>query len=382
MSDGSAPSSPRAMDDDEDEDDDCMLDEQNPLYPENEQEEELEVAAPAEVDHSRRRAAAAAEAAATSMRAINERSNRPQKGDGKRLAAMMRGETTTAPTKDSEDEAGTPKIPGSRATALRRPGSPTRSAATGKISVLQKRPLADADESYSEHEKALNEFLQLHPMLSLDSTTYRTLQLVSDLVAETSIPTRELEVVPRSHDESYLRPPDTRIGERPCCLGDRCICVWLARWRHGDSTDLAFIGTEFLLPSQKEVFMNTGKLPSVSGKCLVCTRYYHTYIYRLARSDPTFNPSRSVSLQAFGNVLDPAVGDVHPSHCSVVHDVDGYRSDAMLFVDEAWAETQAARGPMGTFLWRPCVRFCSSHYHYVRDASSGLPRMVQRDVAS
>ena len=41
-------------------------------------------------------------------------------------------------------------------------------------------------------------------------------------------------------DDASLRPPDTSIGERPCCLNERCICVWMARWRYGDDTDTAF----------------------------------------------------------------------------------------------------------------------------------------------
>ena len=111
-------------------------------------------------------------------------------------------------------------------------------------------------------------------MLALESTSHRTLQLMGDLIDQASIPTCELEVVSKSHDDMYLRPHNPTIGERPCCLGERCICVWMARWRYGEETDLAFIGTEFLLPSQHKAFLSDGALPLSPGKCLVCVRYF------------------------------------------------------------------------------------------------------------
>ena len=52
---------------------------------------------------------------------------------------------------------------------------------------------ADADELYTDQEKALSDYLKLHPMLSLEATSHRTLQLVGDLVEQSSVPTRELE---------------------------------------------------------------------------------------------------------------------------------------------------------------------------------------------
>ena len=171
------------------------------------------------------------------------------------------------------------------------------------------------------------------------------------------------------------------IGERPCCFGDRCICVWLARWRYGDDTDMAFIGTEFLLPSEATEFKKSGKLPHTQGKCLVCSRYVTTYIYRCARADPTFKPSASIPLQAFGNSLGVEAGENVPTHASVANDSDGYRQEALLFVDEQWADTSAARGGMASLLWRPVVKFVTTHYEYVKD-HTGLPRLLQRNVGA
>ena len=233
----------------------------------------------------------------------------------------------------------------------------------------------------ASQEAALSQYLKLHPVLSLESTSCQTLQLVADLVESTSIPTKELEVVPKSHDDAYLRPPNPALGERACCLGDRCICVWLARWRYGDDTDMAFVGTEFLTPSAQAAFRKSGALPETCGKCLVCSRYVHTFVYRCARADPTFQPSVKIPLQAFGNSLGVACGDDVPTHSSIANDSDGYRPEAMLFVDETWADTAVARGEMATLLWRPVVRFDSTHYEYVKDPN-GLPRIVQRNVGA
>ena len=96
---------------------------------------------------------------------------------------------------------------------------------------------------------------------------------------------------------------------------------------------------------------------TLKGKCLVCSRYVTTYIYRCARADPTFKPSASIPLQAFGNALGVEAGENVPTHASVANDSDGYRQEALLFVDEQWADTAAARGGMASLLWRPCVKF-------------------------
>ena len=155
----------------------------------------------------------------------------------------------------------------------------------------------------------------------------------------------------------------------------------MARWRYGDDTDMAFIGTEFLLPSQADEFKRSGKLPHTPGKCLVCSRYVQTYIYRCARADPTFKPSAAIPLQAYGNSLGVEAGESVPTHSSVANDSDGYRQEALLFVDEQWADTAAARGAMASLLWRPCVKFDTSHYEYVKDPS-GLPRLLQHGVGA
>ena len=69
-------------------------------------------------------------------------------------------------------------------------------------------------------------------------------------------------------------PPNQRIGERQCVGGDRCLCSHMAQCKHGDDTDLAFIGTEFLLPEERATFLAGNGLPARRKKCLICTRYF------------------------------------------------------------------------------------------------------------
>lgn len=292
---------------------------------------------------------------------------------------ILKSETLAAPKKAKvrhETEAGL----GSSGKKALIPFSPPDPVQEGDA-LLQDRHAIDVDETYGIHEQALNEFLKLHPMLSLESSSHRTLQLIGDLLDESSIPTSECEIVGKAHDDSMLRPANESIGERSCCLGDRCIAAWLARFRYGDDTEHSFVCTEFLLPSQKKEFDASGKLPEQHGKCLICTRYVTTYMYRVARADPTFRANLRIPVTAFGNVVSNENGVQYPTHCSVVADtVDGYAHDAMLFADEGFAETEAARTTMGTYLFRPVVRFCATHYKYVLDNDTGSPRILQVGV--
>ena len=136
-----------------------------------------------------------------------------------------------------------------------------------------------------------------------------------------------------------------------------------------------------MLPDQNAAFCATGSLPERVGKCLLCSRYYTTYIYRMARLDPSFKPSASIQIQAYGNVVCEGLGSDAVTSSSPVGTKDGYSPSAMLFVDEQWADTHAARGEMSALLWRPCVKYSSSHYKFVLD-ESGTPRVLQVGVSS
>lgn len=247
--------------------------------------------------------------------------------------------------------------------------------------LLQSQPSLNRDEEYSNDEQALNSFLKLHPMLSMESTSQKTLQLVVDTFERANVQVDDLPVVSKSHDDSYLRPPNSRIGERECACAEKCICRTMALLRHGHDTDLAFVGTEFLLPSEQVKFLAGEGLPPCRKKCLLCTRYYTNYLYILARTDTNFNLRNTpVALQTFTNTVgrseteDLADATEPLRNASLVSSPDGYKPEAMLFVDEEFiASSRLAReGPLAVLPWRPVVRFCSSHYRYVRGRSGPL----------
>lgn len=90
-------------------------------------------------------------------------------------------------------------------------------------------------------------------------------------------------------------------------------------------------------------------------------------------------------MQAFGNtvVAPPAPEDAPdlaelgrtmeelPVNASPVSSTDGYKPEAMLFVDEEFAaSSRAAReGRTATLVWKPVVKFKTCHYRYVEGES-------------
>lgn len=108
------------------------------------------------------------------------------------------------------------------------------------------------------------------------------------------------------------------------------------------------------------------------------------YTYLLARNDPNFNlVDTPLAVQPFTNPgayqypgVDAEVAQL-PVTCSPARAVDGYTSDALLFVDEQFANTRAAReSRVGALMWKPVVRFNSRHYRYEKVAGEE-PRIVQ-----
>lgn len=103
--------------------------------------------------HASRRKAAAMAAQASQMVPINSRSTR-KRTDGQSEA---RGST-------SSNSTGQAKI--SKAPSKKPP--PPVPDADGNVPMLQSHQTTDADEMYGDQEKALSEFLKLHPMLSVN----------------------------------------------------------------------------------------------------------------------------------------------------------------------------------------------------------------------
>jgi len=243
--------------------------------------------------------------------------------------------------------------------------------------LLDARVALDPDENYNENERALTEFIRLHPMLSLDATSERMLTCVASMIGDYAAPTVELETVSKAHDDLFLRKAKPHVGERECVNGQKCVCRWTAIFRHGETTDKAFVCREFLLPSQQELFVRDGTLPKNVSKCLMCQRYFTSFVYTLARTSPSFCPTSELQIQVFGNkVASTCAADDAVTATAKVGSDDGYLASKMLFVDEKWADAASSRGSAGTLLWRPVVRFNCADYVFEKDVD-GEPIAVQ-----
>ena len=151
-------------------------------------------------------------------------------------------------------------------------------------SLLHDSAMLNCDEQYSADEKLLNEFTKLHPMLSLEATSVKTMQLVASAMEKAHIPVPEIPVVSKKHDDLFLSPPVTFVGERECVCGERCLGNFIAKVRYGADTDKGFTLKEFLLPDQLKVFEEGKGLPAQRQKCLLCSRYWLNYVYILVRA--------------------------------------------------------------------------------------------------
>ena len=267
------------------------------------------------------------------------------------------------------------------------PEGPSSSTQSGPPSLLSSCAGIDADEEYSKDERMLNEFVKLHPMLSLQASSVSTLQLISSMTEKARIKIPELPVVPKDHDDNFLSEPNESVGERPCVCGSKCIVSMIARIRYGVNNDKGFVCKEFLLPDQQKDFLEGKGLPTTPQKCLVCSRYWLTYLYILSRTDSNFRIPDGTMIQTFTNSLgDTESSELRmaassmPTHTSPVRCKGGYRPDAMLFVDEQFSQHAAQReSPLSMLSFRPVVRFCSTHYRFVKD-SDGKKRVIQVGV--
>lgn len=201
------------------------------------------------------------------------------RGPSKRQAIGLQAASSHAvPVNSRRQRAGRGRGRGARAasTVPARPPPPLQPDAHGRVPMVSTRRTTELPESYTEDERRLNTFFSLHGMLSLDATSASSLQLASDLLPTTILPTRDVPTCGKLHDDQFLRPANAAIGERGCCVGERCLGNFLAIFRYGENTDYAFTLREYLLPDEARKFANTGKLPATHGKCLLCTRYFLT----------------------------------------------------------------------------------------------------------
>lgn len=261
--------------------------------------------------------------------------------------------------------------------------------------LLQDTPIGDTGEMYVSEEEAINRFLKLHPMCSLESTDVEVMSAItSRQTGRVDVVQSHYPVVSKSYEDMYLRPPRDENGERPCNLGELCMCNVMARVRYGPLTDEGFTCVEFMLPEDRKRWQDGNGLPE-HGKCLVCTRYFASYVYVRAESDPLFLQNlKRVGEQSVQTYQNPTHTRLHsqvdgpdavhvgstpvPNLANPVNTYDGYSQSAMLPVDMTFADTAVGKQTtLGALAWRPMVRFNSAHYEYTRDADTGERRIVQ-----
>ena len=256
--------------------------------------------------------------------------------------------------------------------------------------LLSSTSKINVDEEYSRDERMLNEFTKMHPMCSMESTSVKTMQMVSGMLEKAHVAIPELPVVSKTHNDMFLCKPNVSIGERECVCGTRCLAKFIARVRYGDDNEKGFVCKEYLLPEQYKNFLDGRGLPPQRQKCLLCSRYYVNYLYILSRTDPSFKAASCMSLQTFSNAVATGLPDHDailettastPNHTNLVSCKEGYEPHAMLFVDENFAGHRIQReSKLSALSFRPIVRFCSTHYRYVKDLKAtekGAHRIIQ-----
>ena len=210
-------------------------------------------------------------------------------------------------------------------------------------------------------EDMFNNFVEVHPMCGAEFTSNEALDLLSKMPSKGKLP--DVELVPRSYDNTMLRPANEDIGERSCVNGKRCWCYILGKQRHGEDDPRVFVCTEYLLPSEKKAWRDgKRRLPEARKKCLLCTRYFmHATMLRI-KSDPTFHANMcGKQLQDFRNdVCKHAVG---------VESNDGYPQSRLLSIVDNTSDDP--------LLMYPVVGFNSKHYQFKIHEKTGKPYAMQ-----
>ena len=261
------------------------------------------------------------------------------------------------------------------------------------IDVREPTPSSSPSSSMATTEAQMDEFCILHPMLSNEALNTETLRTVCMAHGRVDVTPPSLPVVSKAYEDAYLRPPRNDLGERECVAGKRCMCVMLAKARYGNSTKRGFVGVEFMLPEDRDLWRSGKGRPERHGKCLLCIRYLTTYLYVRSMSDPGFlevlrsgrllTQTHTVStceLTSEGKVL--ADGLSLPTHSSVANTVDGYLPSALIPVEADFVNTGVGRETsLSSLAWQPFVRFQSNHYKYIWCDSIGEQRIVQVGVS-
>lgn len=93
--------------------------------------------------------------------------------------------------------------------------------------------------------------------------------------------------------------------------------------------------------------------------------------------DDNDNENKPPDLTALGRAMVEL-----PHSASTVSATDGYKPEAMLFVDEEFATTSRAsrEGNLSALMWKPVCKFSSNHYRYVTGPDG--PHIVQVGIGA
>jgi len=240
-------------------------------------------------------------------------------------------------------------------------GSSSSGSTEGPLSLPCKERDLDQVSENGCVEEMFNNFVEVHPMCGAEFTSNAALDLLSKMPSKGKLP--DVELVPRSYDNTMLRPANEDIGERPCVNDKKCWCYILSKQRHGEEDPRVFICTEYLLPSEKKDWRDgKQRLSGARKKCLLCTRYFmHATMLRI-KSDPTFHADMcGKQLQNFRNEVC--------KHTVGIESSDGYPQNRLLSMEDSMSDEP--------LIMYPVVGFNTKHYQFKLHEKTGQPYAVQ-----
>ena len=184
-------------------------------------------------------------------------------------------------------------------------------------------------------------------MLSLEATSAKTLTMLSTLFQKASIRTAPLPVIPKSHDDLFLKPAKKQIGERIASAETVASLALLHKFDAARTQTWPSQTRSFSCPKLTQTFSTDAACrPALQVPALLSLLLQ---LHLLARSHGSSFKIENTPLgvRVFSNAcVDPPqpmkeeaqhlekTQKELPTHASLIACKDGYKADAMLFVDE------------------------------------------------
>lgn len=97
----------------------------------------------------------------------------------------------------------------------------------------------------------------------------------------------------RSYIKQFRFPPRIDKGERLCIRNNSCLFNTFESFQ--STKDNNYIGREFLLPRENDIFKSTKKLPEIIGPCIDCLLYEWSNKYNIDVLQKNQTPKRSIN---------------------------------------------------------------------------------------